>query len=54
MATDVFKENRSNIPMNDPKIVRIEFDKSDIGATKSHLRNANKKNNYTIQHVGSR
>jgi hypothetical protein len=54
MSTNVFKETRSNIPQNDPKISRIEFDKSDIGARKSHTKGLAAKNSYTIQHVGSK
>jgi hypothetical protein len=38
--------------MNDAKVVRIEFDKSDIGATKSHIKGLHSKNDYTIKHVG--
>jgi hypothetical protein len=54
MSVNVFKESRNSIPQNDPKVVRIEFDKSDIGATKSHLSGISKKNDYTIQHVGNK
>lgn len=54
MSVNVFKESRTNLPQNDPKIVRIDFDKEDIGATKAQLAKAHRKNDYTIQHVGSR
>lgn len=54
MSVNVFKESRTNLPQNDPKIHRIEFDKADIGATKSHISKALHKNSNTIQHVGSR
>jgi hypothetical protein len=54
MSVDVFKNTRSNIPQNDPKIVRIDFSKEDIGATKAQLAKTGRKNDYTLQHVGSR
>ena len=54
MSVNVFKESRTNLPQNDPKVVRIEFDKEDIGATKAQLAKTGRKNDYSIQHVGNR
>ena len=54
MSVNVFKTERNTLPQNDPKVVRIDFSKEDIGATKSHISKALHKNEYSIQHVGNR
>ena len=51
MAANIFKDNTSTIPKSDPKVSRIELDKSDFGARKSHISGIHKKNSNTIQHV---
>lgn len=51
MKSDLFQDSTKSIPRTDPRIHRIEFDKSDIGARKSHLSGAAPKNSNTIQHV---
>lgn len=51
MARELFEESRNSIPKSDPKVERIEFDKEDIGARKSHISGLVKKNSYTIRHV---
>ena len=48
---DVFKgPSTTTIPKSDPKIVRIDMSKSDLGARKSHLPK-NIKNDNSIKHV---
>ena len=51
--TNIFHDPTKRIPENDPRIVRVEFDKSDIGARKSHLPKASevKATNMSIDHV---
>jgi len=49
---DIFQEGRKSIPTSDPKVERIDWDKEDIGARKSHISGAHKKNSYGIVHVG--
>lgn len=56
MAVDVFHDKTSSVPMDkdgtNSTIVRIGFQKSDIGARKSHLAVAAKtKSGYSIKHV---
>lgn len=53
MAVDVFHDKTSSIPKGgNSNIERIDFDKSDIGARKSHLSDAFKvKSSYSIKHV---
>ncbi len=51
MGKDIFQESRSTIPKSDPRVERIDFDKEDIGARKSHTSGAHKKNNYSIKHI---
>lgn len=55
MAVNIWHDPSSTIPKDgDSRIVRIEFGKSDIGATKSHLAKADKgKNSNMIRHVTS-
>lgn len=50
MATDIFHNSSNRIPDDDPRVVRIGFDKEDIGARRSHLP-TNVKNTNTIQHI---
>lgn len=35
--SNIFEDKTRTIPRNDSRIVRVEFDKSDIGARKTHL-----------------
>jgi len=51
--SDIFQEGRKTIPRSDPRVVRIEFDKSDLGARKSHTAGLAPKNDFTIVHVKS-
>lgn len=51
--SDLFHDSTKSIPRSDNRVHRIEFDKSDIGARKSHLKGADKKNSNTITHVKS-
>ena len=48
---DIFQEGRKSIPTSDPKVERIDWDKEDIGARKSHTPGAHRKNGYTLVHV---
>ena len=48
---DIFQEGRKSIPESDPRVERIDWDKEDIGARKSHISGAHKKNGYAIKHV---
>lgn len=49
--SDLFHDSTSTVPKSDPRIHRIEFDKEDIGARKSHISGVATKNNMGIQHV---
>ena len=49
--TDIFQDSTKSIPKSDPRVVRIDFDKNDIGARKSHISGALHKNDYDIKHV---
>jgi hypothetical protein len=49
---DIFQEGRKSIPESDPKVERIDFHKEDIGARKSHISGAHRKNSYAIVHIG--
>ena len=51
MAANIFKDNTSTVPKSDAKVVRIDFDKSDFGARKSHISGIHKKNSNSISHV---
>lgn len=53
MATNIWHDSTSSIPKDgDGRIVRVPFDKEDIGARKSHLAKASKgKNANSIRHV---
>lgn len=51
MAVNPFHDSTSTVPKSDPKIERIEFDKSDLGARKSHLGMIKHGNPYVIKHV---
>ncbi len=51
MKADIFQEGRKSIPTNDPKVERIEWDKEDLGARKSHISGVHRKNSYSIVHV---
>ena len=48
---DIFQDGKKSIPESDPQVERITFDKSDLGARKSHISGAHRKNSYTIKHV---
>lgn len=48
---DLFHDGRKTIPKSDPKVDRIEFDKEEIGARKSHLKGIKFKNDHVISHV---
>lgn len=41
----------STIPMSDPRVHRIDFEKSDLGARKSHTKGLGGKNSNSIQHT---
>lgn len=49
--SDLFHDTTSTVPRSDPRIVRIELNKEDIGARPSHISNLHPKNSYGIQHV---
>lgn len=48
---DIFQDKTKSIPRSDSKVERIEFDKSDMGARKSHISGCIKKNDMSIRHV---
>lgn len=50
MKSNLFENSQTTLPENDPRVVRIEFDKNDLGARKSHLPK-NIKNDNSIVHV---
>ena len=47
----IFQDDTKSIPKNDSRVVRVPFDKEDIGARKSHIKGLAAKNNYGIQHI---
>jgi len=48
---DVFKgPSTSTVPKNDPRVIRVDFNKSDLGARKSNLPTGIKNDN-SIKHV---
>lgn len=51
--SDIFHDGTKSIPKKSPQnIVRVDFDKSDLGARASHLKRAETpKNGNTIVHV---
>lgn len=49
--TDIFHDTTSTIPKSDARIARIDFDKEDLGARKSHTSGIHRKNSYAIQHI---
>lgn len=49
--SDIFQESRRTVPRSDARVVRVDFDKSDLGARKSHTSGLAPKNDYSIQHV---
>lgn len=53
MSVNVFKEPRSNLPKDDPKVVRVAFDQVEMGAQKGFISKIPVKNDNTIRHVGS-
>lgn len=48
---NIFEDKTKTIPRNDPRIVRVEFDKQDLGARKSHISGIAPKNEFVIRHV---
>lgn len=50
---NIFEDKTKSIPRHDPRIVRVEFDKSDMGARKSHISGIAPKNEFSIRHVKS-
>jgi hypothetical protein len=48
---NIWQDGTKSIPRSDARIVRIDFDKSDIGARKSHIAGVAPKNANTIKHV---
>ena len=51
MATNIWQDSTKTVPKSDSRIVRVDFDKSDLGARKSHLSGMHPKNDNSIQHV---
>lgn len=50
MAVDVFHDKTSTVPKSDPRIERIDFKTSEIGARASAMPKDSKNDN-TIKHV---
>lgn len=48
---NIWQDSTKSIPKSDPKVSRIQFDKSDMGARKSHISGIHKKNDNTIDHI---
>lgn len=53
MAVDIFKDTRTNLPENDSRIVRVAFDKSDLGNRPAQQGTVAAKadNRFSINHV---
>lgn len=48
---NIFEDKTKTIPKHDGRIVRVEFDKQDLGARKSHISGLAPKNENSIRHV---
>lgn len=48
---NIFQDGTKSIPRSDSRVERIAFDKSDIGARKSHISGVAPKNTNIIKHV---
>ena len=51
---DIFKDPTKTIPKSDSQVVRIDFDESQLGARKSHIAKALKRNENSIKHVSGK
>ena len=51
---NIWQDSTKTIPKSDKNIHRIEFDKEDIGARKSHISGINPKNSNSIEHIGKK
>lgn len=51
---DIFHNSTKTVPKGDSQVVRVEFDNSQLGARKSHIANAVKKNENSIKHVAGK
>lgn len=51
---NIWQDPTKSIPKNDSRIDRIDFDKEDMGARKSHIRNVHHKNSNQIEHVSTK
>lgn len=51
--TNIFEDKTKTVPKHDNRIHRVEFDKSDLGARKSHTSGVAPKNENSIRHVKS-
>lgn len=49
--SDIFQDSTKSIPRSDPRVIRVDFDKEDIGARKSHIAGIAPKNDNSIKHV---
>jgi hypothetical protein len=55
MSVDIFKDTRASLPDNDARIVRVPFDKSDMGNRTAQQATVGKKadGRFSIQHVSN-
>jgi hypothetical protein len=55
MSVDIFKDTRTNLPDNDARIVRVPFNKSDLGNRPAQQAAASSKadNRFSIRHVSN-
>ena len=51
MAENLWQNPTKTLPKSDSRISRVEFDKSDLAARKSHISGIAPKNDETIKHV---
>lgn len=51
---DIFKDPTKTIPKSNAQVVRIDFDESQLGARKSLIAKAMKKNDNNIKHVSGK
>lgn len=51
----IFQNTTSEVPENDPRIIRVPFDEQQLGARKSNLpTSADIKNTMSVRHVNAK
>lgn len=48
---NVFKDSTTKLPKNDPQVVRVDGEQSDIGGRKSNLPSQGRDSTMSIRHI---